>query len=330
MTYDEIISKLKKREFAPVYLLMGDEPFYIDAVTSYIEEHVLDAADRDFNQVTLYGKDVDAAEVIANAKEFPFGCDYRVVIVKEAKGLKDFEKLKSYVEKPSANSILVIAYKYDKLKATQTKPYNQNGVVFTSEKIRDYEVAKWVQKQATVHQFKISQMAADILAEHIGNDLTRIDNELKKLQIILPTGSEITPEIIEKNIGISKEYNILELQNALGERNIPKVYKIIFNFCKNLKENPNMVTIASLYKFYHKLLSCHYSFDKSDVAMAKIFGTSHPYALKINRAAAQRYSVIELKKIIGVLREFDMRAKGVNNNASEEEVLKELIYRILH
>ena len=332
MSYEELIKNLKKRQFAPIYLLMGEEPFYIDQISNYLEENVMEEADRDFNQVVLYGNDknTDVSQIIGAAKEFPFGSQYKLVIVKEAKDLKDFEKLKGYVENPSKTTILVIAYKYAKLKATQTKPFEKNGVVFLSDKIKDYNLASWVQTQAKLHQFTINAQAASIIAGNIGNDLTRINNEFLKLKIFLPDNSEITSDIIEKYIGISKEYNVFELQNALGEQNEEKAYKITLNLCNNLKENPNVKTISSLYSFYSKMLAYRLAPDKSPETMAKIYGNIHPYILKINTEYAQRYSIVNLTKIVSLLREFDMKAKGVDSSSGEEELLKELIYKILH
>jgi DNA polymerase III subunit delta len=332
MSYEELIKNLKKRQFAPLYLLMGEEPFYIDQISNYLEENVMEESDRDFNQVVLYGNDknTDVAQIIGAAKEFPFGSQYKLVIVKEAKELKDFDKLKGYAENPSKTTILVIAYKYAKLKAAQTKPFEKNGVVFLSDKIKDYNLASWVQTQAKLHQFVINAQAASIIAGNIGNDLTRINNEFLKLKIFLPDNTEITSAIIEKYIGISKEYNVFELQNALGEQNEEKAYKIALNLCHNLKENPNVKTIATLYSFYSKMLAYRLAPDKSPETMAKIYGNIHPFILKINTEYAQRYSIVNLTKIISLLREFDMKSKGVDSSSNEEELLKELIYKILH
>ncbi|MEG2070698.1 MAG: DNA polymerase III subunit delta, partial [Bacteroidales bacterium] len=207
-TFDEVMQQLVGKKYAPVYLLMGEEPFFIDQITDYIENHILETQDRDFNQVILYGKDTDTAEILANAKEFPFASPCRVVMVKEAKDLKDIDSLKSYIENPSPTTILVICYKYGKLKAAQYKSYEKKGILFVSEPIKDNKLPAWVQAQALKHHFKLNAQAANILSEHIGNDLTRINNEFLKLKIILPENSEITPEVIEKNIGISKEYNV--------------------------------------------------------------------------------------------------------------------------
>lgn len=331
MTYEALFEKLKKREFAPVYLLMGEEPFFIDQLADYMEANMIDEADRDFNQVIFYAndKDVDAARIVGEAKEYPFGVPYRLVIVKEARDLKNFDLIKTYAENPSPTTILVICHKYGKLKAAQYKPFEKNGILFTSEKIKDNKLAAWVQEQARLHEYSISASSAASIAENIGNDLTRINNEFLKLKIFLPPNSEITPDIIEKYIGISKEYNVFELQNALGERNLSRIYKITFNLSHNLRENPMVKIIAVLYPFFYKMLAWHLAPDHSPASLSAIYGNSHPYILKLNTSYAQRYSLTELKKIISILREYDMKVKGVDSAAPEEELLKEMIYKII-
>ena len=326
--YEELVAQLKSRQFKPVYLLMGEEPFYIDRICRFFENKVIEEADRDFNQVVLYGKDTSAAEIVANAKEFPFGSQYKLVVVKEAKDLKDIDLLKSYVENPAESSILVICYKYGKLKATQYKAYEKKGVVFESVGIKDWNLPDWVQKTASAFKFKLDAQTANILTEHIGNDLSRIFNEFEKLKVILPPGSSITPDVVEQYIGISKEYNIFELQEALGSRNAQKTYKIIHNFTQHLKENPNIKTILMLYNFYHKMLMYHLSPDKSNEALRAIYGNLPPMIMSKNVRYAQSHTIAQLTNIISVLREYDVKSKGVDSNSEEGELLKEMIYKI--
>jgi len=328
MTYDQIITQLKKKQFASLYFLMGDEPFYIDEISDYIEDHAMPEEQRDFNQMLVYGKETDADEVIALAKQFPFGTEKRVVIVKEAKELKNIDRLVKYAENPSKTAIVVICYKYATLKASQLKAVEKNGVVFHSEKMKDYKLPAWIQTHIAKYQFKMQPAVANLLAENIGVDLSRIDNEFKKLTIFLPPNSEITSDIVEKHIGISKEYNVFELQNALAERKIDKAYKIVHYFCQNIKQTPNVVTINSLASFYLKLLAYNLS-DKSIEAKAKVFG-KNDYVQKINIQYAQNHSILELQKIIGTLREYDSKTKGVDSYLPDEELLKELVYKITH
>ena len=328
MTYDQIITTLQKKQFAPVYFLTGDEPFYIDELSNYIEQNAMAEEHRDFNQTLLYGKETDADEVIAIAKEFPFGTEKRVVIVKEAKELKNIERLIKYTETPTPTAIIVVCYKYATLKAAQLKTVEKNGVVFLSEKMKDYKLPAWIQNHVGKYQFKMQPAVANLLAENIGVDLSRIDNEFKKLTIFLPPNSEITADIVEKYIGISKEYNVFELQNALAERKIDKAYKIVHYFCQNMKQAPNVLTINSLSSFYLKLLAYNLS-DKSIEAKAKVFG-KNDYVQRINVQYAQNHSVLELQKMIGILREYDAKVKGVDSNLEDEELLKELVYKITH
>jgi DNA polymerase-3 subunit delta len=307
---------------------MGDEPFYIDEISDFIEANAMPEEQRDFNQLLVYGKETDADEVISMAKQFPFGTDKRVVIVKEAKELKNMDRLLKYAEAPAPTAIVVICYKYATLRATQLKAIEKNGVVFHSEKMKDYKLPAWIQSHVGKYKFKIQPQVANLLAENIGVDLSRIDNEFKKLTIFLPPNSEITAEIVEKHIGISKEYNVFELQDALAKRNMDKAYKIVHYFCQNIKQTPNVVTINSLASFYLKMLTYNLS-DKSLEAKNKIFG-SNAYVQKINVENAQNHSVIELQKIIGILREYDAKTKGVESNLPDEELLKELVYKITH
>lgn len=328
--YEELVRQLKSKQFAPVYLLMGEEPFYIDRICKWFETKVIEEADRDFNQFVYYGKDTTVADIVASAKQFPFGSLYRLVIVKEAKDIRNgIEGLKSYVENPMDTTILVVCHKYGKIPASKYKPFEKKGVVFESAKVPDWELNNWVQKQASSFKFQIDSYAANIFSEHIGNDLSRIYNELEKLKLILPANSVITPEIIEKYIGISKEYNIFELQSALGTKNVAKAYKIAINFSQHLKENPNIRTISMLYSFYHKLLSYQLS-DKSPEATSRIFGRLSPSILSKNIGYAQAYSQKELTNIISILREYDVKSKGVDTNSEEADLLKEMIYKIIH
>lgn len=326
ISYEALTSQLKDRQFKPVYLLHGEEPFYIDRICLFFEKYLLEESERDFNQSILYGKDVTAADVIANAKQFPFGSPFRVVILKEAKNLPDFDQLKSYALNPTESTILVICYKYKKLTAAQYKPFEKHGVVFESVGEKDWDVYKWILKIAQRFRFTLDVETANLLAEHIGNDLSRIYNELEKLRVILPNGGNLTPDVIEKYIGISKEYNIFELQDALGNRNEQKAYKITLNFTQHLKENPNIKTIATLFKFYNNLLRYHLSSDKSMDAAKQIFGKIAFRQVPM----AQNYTVPQITRIISILREYDMKTKGVDNNCEDGELLKEMIYKILH
>ncbi len=328
--YEDLVAQLKKKEFAPVYLLMGEEPFYIDNVCRFFENHVIKEEDRDFNQVVLFGKDVSAADILANVKQYPFGSLYRLVIVKEAKDVKDLAALKEYVQKPMNSTILVLCHKYGKPHVSLSKACDKTGVVFESTSIKDYQVPDWVMKQATRFHFQLQPETANLLVEHIGNNLSRIYTEFEKLKVVLPPNSVITADVVEKYIGISKEYNIFELQEALANRQILKAYKITLNFAQHQKENPNIKTIQMLFIFYHKMLQYQLLPDRSPEAIRKIYGNLPPSILQRNTRYAMTYSIPKLTNIISVLRDYDMKAKGVDSSCTDEELIKELIYKILH
>ena len=331
VNYSNLVAQIKNKEFAPVYLLHGEEPFFIDRLCKMFEEGILEPEERDFNQVVLYGKDTSVDMVLANAKQFPFGSPYRVVILKEAKELKNIELLDSYAENPSPQTILVVCYKYGKLKAAQAKAYGKHGVVFVSEGVKDWNLAAWIQDLAEqTFNYKLSPQTAAVLSEHIGNDLSRIFTEFQKLQVVLPAGSEITPDIVEKYIGISKEYNIFELQDALGSRNLSKAYNIMLNFTMHLKDNPNIRTISMLYSYYNKMLRYHLLPDKSNDALRTVFGNLPPGIIARNVGIANNHTLPQLTRIISILREYDVKSKGVDANSDEGELLKEMIYKITH
>lgn len=325
------MSKLQKKEYAPIYFLAGEEPLYIDKISRYIEENVIDEANRDFNQAVFYAKDTEISEVVSSAKEFPFGSEKRVVIVKEAKNWPELSALQAYAQNPTPSTILVICYKYAKLKAEFTAAFSKNGVVFESAKVLDYNLAKWVLTCAKEHNYKISQVTAELIAEHIGNDLTRIDNEFFKLKIFVPEGSEITPEVVEKFIGISNQYNVFALRDALVNRDAVRAYKIVDVFGQNTKNNSIIPAIASLFNYYNSLLKFHFAPKKDLGELRAIFGSKRTVPqLQREARIAMGYSPAFLIKIISILREFDARAKGIDNSVEESELYKELVYRILH
>ena len=331
-SFETVMSKLKQRDFAPLYFLYGEEPLYIDKVANYIEENVMEVAARDFNQVVYYGKDTAIDEVMASAKEFPFGADKKVVIVKEAQYWSKLDRLVSYAKMPQTSTILVICYKYSaKIKESELRAFEKSGIVMQSLKVPDYQLDKWVINCAQAHQFQIDAASALLIADHIGNDLTRIDNEFLKLQIMLPPNSSITSDIIEKYIGISKQYNILELRDALSNRDEVKAVKIINGFCQNVKVNPMVLTISSLFKFYNAMLTYQLTPNPSMDDLRKIFGERRSdKQLQRDVRIASGYSKASLLKIISVLRNIDLRSKGVDNAATQEDLYKEMIYKIFH
>lgn len=333
VSYDEIISDLKKRIYKPVYFLAGEEPYYIDLITEFIEKNVLDESEKPFNQLILYGDDTSVASIIEISRRFPMMSSHQVVIIREAQTLKKIEDLVVYVEKPLPSTILVINYKY-KILDKRTRLYkvlNSQAVYFESSKLRDYQVPAWIDRYMMAKGIKSEPSVSAMLTEYLGTDLHKIANELEKLIITLPAEKPlITTALIEKNIGISKDYNNFELQKAVGERNILKANMIVHHFANNPKDNPITLTIASLFSYFSKLLTYHYLRDKSKNNVAS--------ALKINsffvkdyEAAASVYNVAKTVRVISLLRSYDMKSKGFGDLSSEPgDLLKELIFKILH
>lgn len=328
-TFDEVAKQIHTKKFAPVYILAGEEPFFIDRLSKMFEESILPQEERDFNQVVLYGKDTEVDTVVANVKQFPFGSPYRVVILKEAKELKHIEDLDPLFENPVPQTVFIVCHKYGKMKLKKGK-VSPECVIYESESVKDSALPAWIQNLAEQSfNFKISPHTAAVLSEHIGNDLSRIFTEFQKFRVFLPEGSEITPDLVEKYIGISKEYNIFELQEALGNRDVEKAYRIMLNFTEHQKENPNIKTITMLYSFYNKMILYHLSPDKDNDTVRKIFGGSD-YFLRKKVEVASRFTMPQLMKIMSVLREYDLKAKGVDTEVSEGDQLKEMIYKITH
>lgn len=332
-TFEGIMSDLRKRIFKPVYFLAGDEPYYIDLITDYIAEKILSEEERAFNQIILYGEDTTVNAIIETARRFPMMASHQVVIVKEAQALRKIEDLLLYVEKPLNSTILVLCYKY-KVIDKRTKLYktlDPQGSYFESARLRDYQIAPWIERYLMTKGIKIDPDASAMLTEYLGTDLHKITNELDKLLITLPAGlHSITTSLIEKNIGISKEFNNFELQKAIGERNIYKANMIVNYFGENQKDNPVTLTIASLFSLFTKILTYHYTTDKSKNNVAAVLKIV-PYFVKDYEAWSMKYSAAKTVQIIGLLRTYDMKSKGFGDVSTEPgDLLKELIYKILH
>lgn len=332
MTFEEIISNLQKKIYHPIYFLMGEETYFIDKISDYITENVLTEAEKGFNQTVLYGKDIEPHMIIANARRFPMMANYQVIIVREAQNIKKIEELETYVKNPLNSTILVINYKYKTLDKRKTFPklLDQKGVLFESKKIYDNQLPTWISSYLKSQQYTISPQAAAMISEFLGADLSKVANELDKLIISLPAGTQITPDHIEKNIGISKEFNVYELQNALGERDLLKANRIINYFGDNPSSNPVPVVISSLFSYFSKILNYQFLEDKSQNNVASVLQV-HPFFVKTYVAAAKNYNIKKLVEIVSILREYDMKSKGFGNiSASSADLQREMIYRILH
>ncbi|HYW94379.1 MAG TPA: DNA polymerase III subunit delta [Bacteroidales bacterium] len=333
LTYNQIIKDLDKRIFHPIYFLSGDEPYYIDKISGYIMENVLTDAEKSFNQSVFYGKDTEAATIINAARRFPMMASQQVVILKEAQELKNFEDLVYYFENPLNSTILVINYKYKTLDKRKKifKTIRDNALVFESKKLYDDKVPGWIADELSRKGYKIEPKAAALLTEFLGNDLSRIENELSKLIIVLPDNVKIiTVDHIERNIGISKEYNNFELQKALTEKDVVKANRIIRYFASNPKNNHITQTITNLYFFYSKILTYHVLTDKSERNVAAVLRV-HPFFVKEYVKAARACSPGKTVKIISLLREYDVKSKGYGNvSAGSGDLLKELVFKIMH
>jgi len=333
MTFDQIIGDITNRNFKPIYFLQGDEPYFIDLITEKIMSGVLDEMQKAFNLNVLYGKDSDVATIDNMARRFPMGAEYTVVIVKEAQSLNKIEDLIYYANSPSDSSILVLAYKYktlDKRKKLH-KAINKNGVLFTSQKIYDNKVPRWIQNYLVSKDIGIEPSAGVILTEYLGNDLAKITNELDKLILTLPEGqNKIQAEHIEQNIGISKDFNHFELMKALAKKNILKANRIIQYFGENQKLNNINQTISSLFYFFSKVLALHFMQSSSSREIATTLQIN-PYFIGDYQSAARNYSRIKTVEIISILREFDLKSKGYGNpSVPADQLLKEMIFKIMH
>jgi DNA polymerase-3 subunit delta len=333
VTYEDIISDLKNRIFKPVYFLAGEEPYYIDLISDYIEEKVLPEADKSFNQIILYGEETSIHAIIDTARRFPMMSTHQVLIVKEAQSLKKLDDLVIYLENPLKSSILVFCYKYRTLDK-RTKLYRmleKHNAYFESPRIRDYLIPGWIERYLMGKGIKTDPNASAMLTEYLGTDLHKIVNELEKLIITLPSERPvITTELIEKNIGISKDYNNFELQKAVGEKNILKANMIVHHFANNTKDNPITLTVASLFGFFTKLLTYHYLPDKSKNNVAAVLRIN-PFFVKEYELAASKYNVSMTVRIISLLRTYDLKSKGFGDPGTDQgELLKELVFKIMH
>jgi DNA polymerase-3 subunit delta len=340
MTANDIIKDIKNRKCKPLYLLHGDEPYFIDHISNYMEHHILSDAEKGFNQTVLYGKDTDIMTVLNAAKRYPMMAEYQVIIIKEAQDMKwgkeDADKkginpVLSYLEYPLSSTILVFCYKYgkfDKRKKTY-KAIEKNGVVFESASLYDNKIPAWIETYATEKKYRISAQAAAMLCEYLGNDLSKIANELDKLMLNIAAGQEIGLKDVQDNIGISKEYNVFELQSALIKRDVLKANQIINYFEANPKANPIVLILGNLNNFFSKVLLYHYVKDKTAQNVARELGVN-PYFIKDYEEAARNFNFYRSTQIIGWLREYDLKSKGVNSNASHGDLLKEFVFKVLH
>ena len=332
---NQIMSDVRAGIIAPVYLLSGEEGYYIDLLSDFFENNIVEKDFRDFDQAVMYGRDVHMTDVVGSATQFPMMSQYRLVLVKEAQdiALKEWDVLAAYLEKPAERSVLVLCYRKEKLDG-RIKAYNaikKAGVVYQRNKLYDSEVPTWIGSYLRQHNRMITEKASLLLFEALGNNLSKLSNELQKLFVSVKEGETITDADIERNVGINKDYNIFELQNAIGRKDIVRCTKIVNYFADNPKASPMPVVVANLYSYFIKVMVYHQLTDKSQYAAASALGVN-PYFVKDYEIAARNYTLPKLAACIGYLHEADVRSKGVRNTGTvtDGELLKELVFKIIH
>ncbi len=328
----QIVSDIANGRVYPIYFLTGEEPYYIDQIASYIEKNVLREEEKSFNQMVLYGKEVSVDDILTNAKRYPMMAERQVIIIKEAQHLaRNIDKLVDYAKNPQLTTVLVFCYKYSKFDKRKKlfKLLKEKGVFYESKKIYEDKVHYWITRVLKDAGYSITTKASMLLVEHLGNDLSKISKELEKLKLVLSKDKEITPLDIEKNIGISKDHNNFELNKAIGARDIVKATRIINYFAQNPKDNPIVLTISLLHGFFTKLLKYHSLTDLNPKTVSKTLGIN-PYFVEEYRIAAKNYPMKKVSRIISILRELDLKGKGVGvSNVSQGDLLKELLVKII-
>ena len=334
LTCDEILKELRAKQYKPVYYLMGEEPYYIDIIADYITDNVLSETEKEFNQTVVYGSDVDIATVINAAKRYPMMAEHQVVIVKEAQTIRNMEELSFYLQKPLNSTILVICHKHGVLDRRKklAAEIEKIGVLFESKKIKDAQLPAFISSYMKRKGIDVEPKSAAMLAEFVGTDLSRLVGELEKLIITLPQGQKrITPEQIEKNIGISKDFNNFELRSALIEKDVYKANQIVKYFEENPKTNPLQMTLSLLFNFFSNLMLSHYAPEKSEQGIATQLGLRTTWQSRDYMAAMRKYSGVKVMQIIGDIRFCDAKSKGVGNSSlSDGDILRELVFKILH
>ena len=332
MDHKQIIKDIESGKFEKIYFLHGEEPLFMDMITAAIVKHALQDHERDFNQTILYGKEADALTLISEAKGYPMMSERRLVVVKEAQDFKGIEDLIGYFEDPNEQTILVINHKYKTYdtRKKSMKAVAKNGLVFKSDKIKEYRLPDWIKEFVISKGYSISPKASMLLAEFLGNDLSRIVNEIDKLEILVEKGTTINEIHIEENIGISKDYNVFELINAVGSRNVEKANRIVDYFDHNPKATSIIVVVSNLFNHYSRLMRIHFMQNKSREAIASALKV-HPFVAGELVNSSKIYNPKKIAANIAVLHEYDLKSKGVGNSSfTPGQLMKELIFRLMH
>ena len=335
MAHKKIISELKKKNYQPVYFLHGTESYPIDLITDFIEKNVLSDEEKAFNQTIAYGKDADAVSIIDQARRYPMMADRQIIILKEAQEMRTLKEMQPYIENPTPSTLLVIAHKHKKLNMNTKlgKVLKAHAEVFEAKKLYDNQVPDWIAAYLKSNKLTIDPNACQLVAEYLGTDLSKIANELDKLAINLTPGTMVTTELVEQHIGISKDYNVFELQKVLARRDALKANRIVRYFSANPKKGPMPVVVASLYNFFQKVFLLHFHRHHSESEVLSALGLRSPFFLKEYRMAARNFNIPQTEKIMHLLKEYDLKSKGVgyiSTGKPEGELLKELVWKILH
>lgn len=333
-SFESIRSDIQRRHFKPIYLLMGDEGYFIDELTTLISDTLLTEVEKDFNMLTFYGVDSDVNLIISSARRFPMMSEHQLIIVKEAQQLEQFELLDHYVKNPMLSTVLVINYKHgsvDKRKSL-VKNIDKIGVVFESKKLYENKVPAFITSWFREKGIGIDEKSAQLLTDNLGNEISKLIPQLQKLEVSLTDGARrVTSELIEKNVGISKEFNNFELQRAVITKNVLAANRIVDYFGRNPKDNPMMVTVAILFNYFSNLLECFWLPQKDEQTIMNALNMKSSFFVRDYITGMRNYNAGKVMEVISDLRTFDARSKGVDNiSASQGELLKELIYRIMH
>ncbi len=333
LTYLQVVNSIKRGVFAPIYVLMGEEAFYIDQLQKLIVESALNEDERDFNLSVFYGTDCDMHDVLNTCRRYPAMSRYQVVVLKEAQNASDLDLLKHYAQKPLQSTILVVCNKGGNIKAqgfVSAMQAGKVGVIFESSKLREQDVAGVIRNYVQGKGGKIDEKSVSMIKDFVGTDVSRLVGELDKLLLLVGNGGSIVPDVIERNIGISKDFNNFELECAVRTRNAAKAYQIIDYFERNPKRNPTVLTVSVLFSFFSNLLLANTSRDKSELGIMAQLDTKSPYRARIFMDAMRCYNTASCVRIISYLREFDTKSKGINSRQNEYELLRELLYKIFY
>ena len=332
MDHKLLLKEIRNKKFEKIYFLHGEEPYFIDVLTKAIQDNALEESERDFNQSILYGKDAEVLSLISELKSYPMMAERRLVILKEAQYFKAIEQLESYLENPANSTIFVICYKYKTFDARKKTLKNalKNGVVFKSEKVKEYQLAEWIQQYIKTIGYELTSKACMLLIESLGNDLGRIVKELEKLAVLIEKGTIINENHIEENIGISKDYNVFELTNAVANKDNLKALKIVDYFEHNPKAADLVFVISNLFKFFSQIMRIHFLPNKSREAVAQALGV-HPFVAGELTNAKNKYDPRKIAANIALIHEYDLKSKGVGNtSATQGELMREMVYQLIH